>query len=78
MYLLTASQVALDKGIRFCLSDDSHGVNQVAYGYSEAIQFVKSCGIHHLWYAKHVDSPSHTVDNRFPGLQFAEAAVVDL
>lgn len=70
--------MALRKGARFCLSDDSHGVNHVAYGYDEAMQFVKSCGIAHLYFAKHVDNPTTVVDERFPTLEFGAAAVADL
>ncbi|KPI43062.1 putative histidinol-phosphatase [Cyphellophora attinorum] len=71
-------QLALSKGIRFCLSDDSHGIDHVAYGFVEAIEFVKSCGITHLCYVKHVDSPAKTVDHRFANMEFGIAALSDL
>lgn len=52
-------------GGRFCLSDDSHGIDQVGYGYREVLEFVDRTGIttlHYLDISKGEDVP----DSRFP------------
>ncbi|RMZ87630.1 hypothetical protein DV736_g5139, partial [Chaetothyriales sp. CBS 134916] len=71
-------QAALRDGIRFCLSDDSHGVAQVAYGYSEALHFLKRCGIRSLCYLTHCEDNAEVVDSRFPRLLVSEIQVADL
>jgi len=38
------------KGIKFTLSDDSHGVNQVAYGYDKVITYLEENGIENVYY----------------------------
>ena len=70
--------MALDKGVRFCLSDDSHGCSQVAYGYQEAIQYIKKVGMQHIYYTRHIDGVSTVADERFPTLQIGRTAVGDL
>lgn len=43
-------QAAIRMGVRICLSDDSHGVAQVGYGYSRALAYLKEMGVEHLYY----------------------------
>ena len=66
---LPALQAALQRGIRFCLSDDSHGVAHIAHGYAEALEFLSDCGVRELHYIRHDDNILSTVDQRFPSLQ---------
>ncbi|ETN47245.1 uncharacterized protein HMPREF1541_01437 [Cyphellophora europaea CBS 101466] len=71
-------QAAQDKGIGFCLSDDSHGVSQIAFGYLEARLFLQRCQISHLYFVKHTDKASTIADPRFPTLEMSLANVNDL
>ncbi|RMZ76631.1 hypothetical protein DV738_g4842, partial [Chaetothyriales sp. CBS 135597] len=72
-------QAGLAEGLRFCLSDDSHGVSQVAYGYTEALQFLQGCGIRSLSYLTHgAEDNSEIIDSRFPRLLVSEVQVADL
>ncbi|RMD41680.1 hypothetical protein DV735_g3458, partial [Chaetothyriales sp. CBS 134920] len=72
-------QAGLAEGLRFCLSDDSHGVAQVAYGYTDALRFLQRCGIRSLSYLTHVeDDKSEIIDSRFPRLSVSEVQVADL
>jgi len=73
--LLTA-QAAVERNARFCLSDDSHGTDQVAFGYGTALHFLRAAGIQTLTYLKHevvVPSSPNTSppssDPRFPHLR---------
>lgn len=52
-------------GGRFCMSDDSHGVDQVAFGYSEVLEFMERTGmttLHHLY----LSTDGEAADGRFP------------
>ncbi len=40
----------LEKGVKFTLSDDSHGVAQVGYGYHDVLAFAKEAGIEEVYY----------------------------
>lgn len=66
---LTDRKAALQRGIRLCLSDDSHGISQIAYGYQQALEFLEDSGVQSLHYLKHADSEFEAVDSRFPVLR---------
>ena len=69
---------------RFCLSDDSHGVDQVGLNYHKVFNFLDRVGITTLHYLERTpDSdpklgPSGTpVDPRFPQTQIKFQSVVE-
>jgi hypothetical protein len=41
----------------------------VAYGYQQALDFLKECGVKQLHYLRHNDSVESVVDDRFPCLE---------
>ncbi|KAK6528486.1 hypothetical protein TWF281_009727 [Arthrobotrys megalospora] len=43
-------QLMKEEGIRFVLSDDSHGIAQVAFGYQKALDYLEKQGVEELWY----------------------------
>jgi histidinol-phosphatase (PHP family) len=52
-------------GGRFCMSDDSHGIDQVGFGYRGVLEFLDLTGIrtlHHLYLSTEGEAP----DSRFP------------
>ncbi|EXJ80836.1 histidinol-phosphatase (PHP family) [Capronia epimyces CBS 606.96] len=64
-------QAALSRGIRFCLSDDSHGVGQLASHYERALSFLDEVGMTSVTVLRHaaaVETASHH-DDRFPTLR---------
>lgn len=68
----------MDRGIRICLSDDSHGISQVAYGYHEALEFLKDCGVETLHFLKHTDGEHEVIDSRFPGLEIRQVKLQEV
>lgn len=50
-------------------------MSQIAYGYVEALQFLRKCQIHSLVMAKHVDKASPIVDTRFPTLEMHQTSL---
>ncbi|KIW66619.1 hypothetical protein PV04_05936 [Phialophora macrospora] len=67
-------QAALAKKIRFCLSDDSHGIDQVAHSYGQVLQFLDKMGIRSVTFLKHCacdgkPDSRESADERFPTLQ---------
>jgi histidinol-phosphatase (PHP family) len=67
-------QAALPKKIRFCLSDDSHGIDQVAHSYGQVLQFLDKMGIRSLTFLRHREGDDNAeskgpTDERFPTLQ---------
>ncbi|OAP60029.1 hypothetical protein AYL99_05031 [Fonsecaea erecta] len=74
-------QAALDRGIRFCLSDDSHGVDQIAHSYSRVLDFLKQVGIPAVTFLSHREpgegqSPLH--DDRFQTLHAEQMSLQEL
>jgi histidinol-phosphatase (PHP family) len=61
-------KAALQRGIRFCLSDDSHGIAQVAHSYARVLAFLEKAGISSVTYLRHCEQGSQSVDQRFPTL----------
>jgi histidinol-phosphatase (PHP family) len=58
-------QEFLARGGRFCLSDDSHGLDQVGLNYHRVLAFIDKVGILTLHYLSLADGES-PVDSRFP------------
>lgn len=64
---------------RFCLSDDSHGVDQVALNFRPMLDFLDLAGISMLHYLQLEASVSSPVpDARFPKTQIVEISVEDV
>ncbi|WEW59349.1 histidinol-phosphatase [Emydomyces testavorans] len=64
---------------RFCLSDDSHGVHQVALNYSRVRDFLGDAGISTVHYLKYEpDSPTSVLDDRFPTMRVHSVSLEDL
>ena len=59
----------------FVLSDDSHGVGQVGFGYKRTLEFVEEMGITTLIV---LQRGSMTRDPRFPGVFERQVLVKDL
>ena len=55
----------LHKEGRFTLSDDSHGVDQIGYGFEEVLDLAEGLGIRTLAV---FERGSATTDARFPGV----------
>jgi histidinol-phosphatase (PHP family) len=71
-------QAALERKIRFCLSDDSHGISQVALNYGRALPFLDAVGISSLTYLQHNPVPKEKAEGRFPSLQFGKVKMAEL
>lgn len=67
-------QEFLARGGRFCLSDDSHGVDQVGLNFHRVLAFVEQVGISTLHYLQLSDGASGA-DSRFPRTQIASIGV---
>lgn len=64
---------------KFCLSDDSHGVEQVALNYNKILPFLQRVGISSLSFLRRGDGISATSpDNRFPFLSTGHVDVAEL
>lgn len=70
-------EAALNKGIKFCLSDDSHGMDQVALNYSQCLPFLRKVGISSLTFFRHSAESSNSTDQRFPTLQSEQISLAD-
>jgi histidinol-phosphatase (PHP family) len=76
-------QVALERGMRFCLSDDSHGIDQVVACYDRVLQFLEKTGIQSVTCLRHrqhgmTGEEQDRADERFPTLQLEEVEVGEL
>ncbi|KAK6504644.1 histidinolphosphatase [Arthrobotrys musiformis] len=43
-------QLMKAEGVRFVLSDDSHGIAQVAFGYEKSLAYLEKQGVEEVWY----------------------------
>lgn len=68
------------RGGRFCLSDDSHGVDQVSLNFHRVLEFLDRTGITHLHYLQVVEaSKSFTaLDARFPRTDIASVSLKEV
>lgn len=67
-----------ERGGAFCLSDDSHGIDQVATNYDRLLQFLDDAGITTLRYLEHDPTKVGAYDRRFPTLAFRDIAVNEI
>lgn len=63
---------------QFCLSDDSHGVSQVATNYDRVIPFLQRNGIETLSFLAHSNIPGKYSDPRYPNLLLCSVPVSDI
>jgi histidinol-phosphatase (PHP family) len=65
---------------RFCLSDDSHGIDQVASNYHLVLNFMESVGISTLHYLELSTDPdvSEVLDDRFPWLEIRSMSLSEV
>ncbi|GAB1209511.1 hypothetical protein APSETT445_008290 [Aspergillus pseudonomiae] len=66
----------LARGGRFCLSDDSHGLDQVGLNFHRVLAFVEAVGISTLHYLDLADEPA--VDDRFPRTQIRSISLEEM
>ena len=64
-------------GGRFCMSDDSHGIEQVGFGYRQVLNFVIQTGITVLHYL-YLSEEGATFDTRFPSTRIRSVSVEEL
>ncbi|PGH06813.1 hypothetical protein AJ79_06456 [Helicocarpus griseus UAMH5409] len=63
---------------RFCLSDDSHGVDQVALNYHRVLEFIERVGMTTLHYLEYCpDLSSSNFDQRFPRTRVNSVSLAD-
>lgn len=70
----------LSLGGRFCLSDDSHGIDQVGLNFHRVLDFVETVGISTLHYLQLSETDTDTAsspDDRFPRTLVASIGVAD-
>ncbi|PGH15066.1 hypothetical protein AJ80_05691 [Polytolypa hystricis UAMH7299] len=69
----------LSRNGRFCLSDDSHGIDQVGLNYHRVLEFVERVGIHTIHYLEHTPSQlPEPFDGRFPNTRVESVTLEDL
>ncbi|KAL9095294.1 MAG: hypothetical protein Q9165_002551 [Trypethelium subeluteriae] len=61
---------------RFVLSDDSHGVHQVALNYPRMLSAIREAGIQEIYFLKRTGKTG--LDPRFPGVQAVDVPVASL
>ncbi|KIX02301.1 uncharacterized protein Z518_08241 [Rhinocladiella mackenziei CBS 650.93] len=71
-------QAALERNIRFCLSDDSHGVDHVALNYEHALSFLDKAGIPSVAFLQNCAPAGRLSIDRFQELQFEQMELSDL
>ncbi|PWY64059.1 histidinol-phosphatase [Aspergillus heteromorphus CBS 117.55] len=70
----------LARGGRFCLSDDSHGLDQVGLNFHRVVPFLEQAGISTMHYLAlgEADSGGEKVDPRFPRTQIKSVALAEV
>lgn len=68
------------RGGRFCLSDDSHGVDQVILNFHKILDFLDVAGIKTLHYLQLAENSGESTapDPRFPSTHVAAISVEDV
>ena len=78
----TITQEFLKRGGRFCLSDDSHGVEQVGLNFHRVLTFLDIVGITTVHYLELLDdapsAASTVMDDRFPRTQIRSIQVEEM
>jgi histidinol-phosphatase (PHP family) len=66
-------------GGKFCLSDDSHGVEQVGLNYHQCIPYLRRNGIARLYFLERDTGKAFQPrDSRFPGTTFGSLTLAEL
>lgn len=66
-------------GGKFCLSDDSHGVEQVALNYHECIPYLKRNHISRVHFLESLcENLAEPVDSRFPSTNLRSLTIGEL
>ncbi|KAL2416837.1 putative histidinol-phosphatase [Exophiala dermatitidis] len=65
-------QAALERGIQFCLSDDSHGMDQLGTNYGRVMPFLEEVGITSLTFLQCSEGTGTQRFDRFPRLGLAQ------
>lgn len=69
----TIFDIMVDRGVRFCLSDDSHAIDQVGLNYSIVASFLKTTKLQELYYLTKKDGKlNHATTSIDKFLQWAE------
>lgn len=69
----------VERGGRFVVSDDSHGIEQVAFGYDRLLPFLEQVGIKDVHFLGHVEERlERPHDVRFPHLGVSSVTVDEL
>jgi histidinol-phosphatase (PHP family) len=69
----------MERGGRFVVSDDSHGVDQVAFGYDRLLPFLEQVGIKEVCFLGHAEEREERPnDARFPHLVIDAISVGEL
>jgi histidinol-phosphatase (PHP family) len=63
----------IEKGGKFCLSDDSHGVAQVGLNYTKCIDYLEELGVEQVWYLTKEDGK---VVSRSETVKYLRAALL--
>ncbi|KIW91761.1 uncharacterized protein Z519_07730 [Cladophialophora bantiana CBS 173.52] len=74
-------QAALERGILFCLSDDSHGVDQIAHSYPRVLAFLEKVGIISVTFLSHrepTEAHGQIHDDRFQALRAQQMGLKEL
>jgi len=71
-------RVAVEKGVQFCLSDDSHGMDQVAMNYSLCLSYLRRVGISSLTFFRHSAESGNHPDSRFSTLRSDQLSLLEL
>jgi histidinol-phosphatase (PHP family) len=66
-------------GGRFCMSDDSHGIDQVGFGYRQVLDFVDRAGITVIHYLdRDLSGEGPIIDSRFPSTRIRSLPIEEV
>lgn len=68
----------LKRGGRICLSDDSHGIDQIATNYHRLLAFLDKVDVTQLVFLDYQPSTLDAADSRFPTLMIRECRLSDI
>lgn len=71
-------RLAVEKGVKFCLSDDSHGMDQVALNYGHCLSYLRRVGISSLTFFQHSAESGNHPDTRFSSLRSDQISLLEL
>jgi histidinol-phosphatase (PHP family) len=68
----------LDRGGKFCLSDDSHSVDQVALNYHQLLPFLQKTGINTLYFLTYKGEDLNTWVEELPNCRVESMDIEEL